>query len=164
LNGRVSAEHANSRAELRSTKRNHVLANVASNKLAMLRVGMGKDVLNQVISILITSNIDQGDSRTIQTTLANTIKVATQEISTANFEALLNDLGGELVHAILGCVTNDMINCSTSVRRGTMLTDMLDAPVAKLAMCNDVDTSKNLFDARALWYLVSWCQNSRLGK
>lgn len=38
LDSRVGAEHANTRAKLGSTERNHVLANMASNKLAVLRV------------------------------------------------------------------------------------------------------------------------------
>ena len=77
LDCRVSAKHANSRAKLGSTERDHVLADVGSNNLTMSRVGMGENVLDEVVTILITGNVDQWDSRPIMTTLANTVKVVT---------------------------------------------------------------------------------------
>lgn len=53
-----------------------MLANVASNELAVLRVGVGEDVLNEVITILITGDVDQGNTRTIVTSLTDSIKVS----------------------------------------------------------------------------------------
>jgi hypothetical protein len=38
---------------------------------------MGENVLDEVVTILITGNVDQWDSRPIMTTLANTVKVVT---------------------------------------------------------------------------------------
>jgi hypothetical protein len=43
-----------------------------------------------------------------------------------------------------------MINCPATIGWGTMLTDMLDTPVAKLAVSDNINTGKNLLDTRAL--------------
>jgi hypothetical protein len=43
-----------------------------------------------------------------------------------------------------------MVDSATAVSRSAMLADVLDAPVSELAMSNDVDTSKDFFNARAL--------------
>lgn len=48
-----------------------------------------------------------------------------------------------------------MINGTAAVRRGTMLTDMLDAPVAKLTMGHNVDVGENLLNAGSLHSVVS---------
>jgi hypothetical protein len=48
-----------------------------SNKLTMSWVGMRENVLDEVITILITGDVDQWDSSPIMTTLANTVKVVT---------------------------------------------------------------------------------------
>lgn len=58
LNGRVGAEHANTRAKLRSTEGDHMLANVLSDNLTVLRVGVCKDVLNEVVAVLVTCDVN----------------------------------------------------------------------------------------------------------
>lgn len=55
-----------------------------------------------------------------------------------------------MVHAVFGREAEDVVNGAAPIGRGTMLADMLDAPIAELAMSNDIDTSKNLVDARTL--------------
>lgn len=127
-----------------------MLADVASNELAVLRVGVGQDVLNEVVAVLVAGDVYQGDTGTIVTTLANSIKIATEKIGTTNLEALLNDLGGKLIHAVLGGIADDMVDGATAVGWGAMLADVLNAPVAKLTVSNDVNAAKNLLDARAL--------------
>jgi hypothetical protein len=57
-NSRIGAKHSDTRTKLRSSKRNHMLADVSGNDLSMLRICMGEYVLNQVVAILITGNID----------------------------------------------------------------------------------------------------------
>lgn len=52
----VAAEHRDTRAVLRTAEGYHVLANVAAHKIAEVRVAVGQDVLDQVVSKLITSN------------------------------------------------------------------------------------------------------------
>jgi hypothetical protein len=121
-------------------------------------VGMGENILDEVVTVLITGDVDQWDSRTVKATLADTVKVTTKEINTTDLEALLNDLGGELVHTVFGSIANDMVDGTAAISWGTMLTDVLDAPVAKLAMSHDVDATENLLDARALMF-VNWHSN-----
>lgn len=150
LNGWVGAEHTNSRAELGSTKRYHVLADMLSNNLTVLRVGVSENVLDEIVAVLITRNVNQWNTRAIKTTLADAIEITVEEVDTTNLEALLNDLGSELIHAILGSIADDMDNCSAAISWCTMLTDVLNAPVAKLAVSNNVNTGENLLDARAL--------------
>lgn len=148
--GRVGAEHANSRTKLGSTKRDHVLSDVLSNNLTMLRIGVCEDVLDKIVAVLVTGDVDQRNARTVETTLTDTIEVATEEVNTTNLEALLNNLGCKLIHAVLGSIADDMVNGSAAISWGTMLADVLDAPVAKLAMGNDVNALQDFLNAGAL--------------
>ena len=150
LDGRVGAEHANSRSKLGATERDHVFSDVLSNNLTVLRVGVRENVLDEVVAVLITGDVDQWNARTIETTLTDTIEVASEEVNTTNLEALLDDLGSELIHAVLGSIANDMINGSATISGGTMLANVLNAPVAKLSMSNNVNALQDLFNARAL--------------
>jgi hypothetical protein len=127
-----------------------VLADVLGNNLPVLGVGVGQNILDEVVAVLVTRNVDQGNARTVKATLADAVKVTTKEINTANLEAFLDHLGGELIHAILGGIADDMVNCPAAISWGTVLANVLDAPVSKLAMGNNVNASKHLFDARAL--------------
>lgn len=43
-----------------------------------------------------------------------------------------------------------MVNGPAAVGGKSMLADMLNAPIAKLAMSNDIDAGQNFFNARAL--------------
>ena len=150
LDSRVGAKHADTRAKLRSTKRNHVLANVLGDNLTMLRVGVREDVLDEVVAVLVAGDINQGNARTIVTALTNSIKIAGKEVNTANLEALLNNLRSKLIHAVLGSIADDMVNCSAAISRSAVLADVLNAPVAELTVSNNVDAGKDLFNARTL--------------
>ena len=46
-----------------------------------------------------------------------------------------------------------MIDSAVTIRKSSVLTDVLNAPVAKLAVGNDIDASKNLIDAGALVFI-----------
>ena len=127
-----------------------MLADVHGHKLAMLGVGMGQDVLDQVVAILVAGNVNEWDPGTVRTALAHTVKVSTKEFSTTNLETLLNNLRGELIHAILRRIADHMVNSTAAVGRSTMFTDVLNAPVAELTMGNYVDVGENLFDAGTL--------------
>jgi hypothetical protein len=116
----------------------------------MLRVGVSEDILDQVITVLIACNINQWNAGAVETTFANTIEIPAQEINAANLEALLNNLGCKLVHAVFRGIADDMVNGTAAVSWSTMLADVLDAPVAELAMSDNVNACKNLLDARAL--------------
>lgn len=150
LDGWVGAEHANSRSELRSTKRDHVLANMTSNMLTVLRVGVSQDILDQVVAVLITGNVDQRNAGSVVAAFADAVEVAAEEVGTTNLEALLNNLRSKLIHTVLGGIADDVINGAAAISWGTMFTDVLDAPVAKLAVSDDVNTAEDFLDARSL--------------
>jgi hypothetical protein len=61
---RVAAKHCNARAVLGSTKRNHVLADVAADNLTMLGTAVGQDVLDEIVSELVTGNCTKVSYRT----------------------------------------------------------------------------------------------------
>lgn len=127
-----------------------MLPDVSSNHVSVLGIGMGQDVLNEIVAVLVAGNVNQGDARTVETTLADSVKVAAKKLGASDLEAFLNDLGSELIHGILRSVSNDMINGTAAVRRSTMFANVLDAPVPKLAVRDDVDVGKDFLDAWAL--------------
>lgn len=142
----VGAEHADTRTEFGATERNHVLADVGSNNLPVLRVGVGQDVLNQVVSVLVASNVDERNAWAIWATFADTVKVAAEKLNTTNLETLLDDLGSELIHAVLRSVSDDMVDGAAAIGWSAMLADVLDAPVSKLSVGDDVDAAKDLLN------------------
>jgi hypothetical protein len=73
----IGTEHADSGAKLGSTKRDHMLPDVAGDDLPMLRVGVSQNVLDEIVAVLVTGNINEWNSRTIKTTFADSIQVAT---------------------------------------------------------------------------------------
>jgi hypothetical protein len=148
--GRVAAQHGDTRAILGATKGHHVLADVGSDNLTTLSIGVGEDVLNEVVAELVAGNVDKRHARAIRTSLAHDVEVAVKEFGTADLETLLNNLGSELIHAVLCSIAQDMVNSTVAVRKGAVLADVLDAPVAKLTVSDDIDASKNLIDARTL--------------
>ena len=81
---------------------------------------------------------------------ADTLQITVKELVAANLQALLNHLGGVLIHAVVGSEAKDVINSAASVSRGSVFADVLNAPVSKLALGNDIDASKDLVDARTL--------------
>ena len=146
----VRAEHADARAKLGAAERDHVLANVRRHHLAVNLIRVRQDVLDEVVSVLVAGNVDQGDARAVNSALADAVEVAAKKLRTSNLETLLNDLGGELIHAVLGSKADDMVDGAAAVSRGAMLANVLNAPVAELAMSNDIDTSEDFVDARTL--------------
>ena len=65
----VGAEHADTRTELASTQRDHVLSDVGSDILAVLRRGVVEDPLDEIVTVLITRDINQRDAGAVATTL-----------------------------------------------------------------------------------------------
>jgi hypothetical protein len=54
--GRVAAKHGDTGAVLGTTQRDHVFANVAAHKLAVVCRTVGENVLDEVVAKLVTSN------------------------------------------------------------------------------------------------------------
>lgn len=127
-----------------------MLSNMCSNNLTMLGRGVGQNPLDQVIAVLITGDINQGDSRSVHATLTYSVKVTSQKIGTTYLQAFFNDLRSILIHAVFSCVANYVINCSASVGRRAVFADVLNAPIAELSMGNDVNVGQDFFDTRTL--------------
>ena len=56
----------------------------------------------------------------------------------------------ELVHAVLSCIAQDGVDGAASISWRAVLADMLDAPVAELAVSNNVNALQDFVDARTL--------------
>lgn len=146
----VGAEHAYTGSKFGTTKRHHVLSDVGSYHISVLRGSVIEDPLHKIVPILIAGNVNQRDASAITTALADTVQVAAEKVSSSNLEAFLNHLGSKLISAVLGCVANNMVNGSAAVGRSAMFANVLDAPVSKLPVSDNVDVGKNFLDARPL--------------
>ena len=123
---------------------------MTSNGLLVMRAGVSKNPLNQVVSVLVAGNVYERKTGTAHAVIAHSIEISTKKFRASDLQAFLNYLGGILIHAVLCRVSDDMINCSTSIGRSAVLANVLDTPVTKLAMSNDVDVGKDFLDAGAL--------------
>lgn len=133
-----------------------MLSNVLSNNLTVLRIGMSENILNEIVAVLVTRNVDQWDSRAVESALTDAIKIAAEEINTTNLEAFFDDLRSKLIHAVFGCIANDMINGTTAISWSSMLADVLDAPITELSMGNNINASEDFFNARTLQTVSSY--------
>jgi len=73
-----------------------------------------------------------------------------QELSASHLETLFDDLGSKLIGTVLNGEAENMLNSTTLVSRATVLADVLNAPVTKLTMRDNVDTGEDFIDARTL--------------
>lgn len=146
----VSAEHADAGAKLGAAERHHVLPDMGCNDLAMLRGRMGQYVLDEVIAVLVAGDVDQGNSGAVNAAFTDAVQISAKEVGAANLQALLDNFGGELIHAVLRSIANDVVDRPAAVRWSTVLTDVLDTPISKLAMGDDVDIGQDLLNAGAL--------------
>ena len=146
----VGAQHPDTRSKLGAPERDHVLSYVGSNHLTVLRRSVVKNPLNKVVAVLVAGNINQRNAGAVAASLANSIKISTQELGTTNLETLLHNLGGKLVGAILRSVSNDVVDGPAAVRGSAVFADVLDAPVSELAMGHNVDVGENFFNAGTL--------------
>lgn len=127
-----------------------MLTNVSSNNLTMLRIRVGEDILDEVIAILVAGDVDEGNPGAIHTAFTDTVQIAAEELGATDLETLLDNLGSKLVHRILGSVSNDMVDGTASVRRRSVLANVLDAPVTKLTVGDDIDVGEDLLNTMAL--------------
>ena len=100
--------------------------------------------------IFISLTVDEWHARTIRAAFADPFKVAVKELIATNLEAFLNDFGGVLIHTVLASKAEDMANSTATISRSAVLADVLDTPVAKLTVRDDINASKNLVDAGTL--------------
>ena len=148
--GRVRAEHSDTRSKLGTSEGDHMLANMRGHDLSVLWARMRQDILYKVVAVLVAGNVDERNAWSVDSALAHTIKVAIEKLWPADLEALLNHLGRELVRAIFGRITDDMVDRTASVTWGSMFADVLNAPVAKLTVGYNVNIGENLLNAGSL--------------
>lgn len=146
----IGAEHPDTRPELGAAEGHHVLSNMSSHNLPMLRVGVRQDVLDQVVAVLVTGDVDERDAWTVNPALTDAVEVAAEKLRSANLQTLLHYFGGKLIHAVLGGVADDVVNRTAAVRGSSMFADVLNAPVAKLTVSHNVNVCENFLDAGAL--------------
>lgn len=146
----VAAEHCNTRAKLGAAERDHVLADMDGHLLALMGMSVHQDPLNEIIAVLVPRNVDEWNARTICTCGGDDAQVPIQELVAADLETFFNDLGGKLIDAVVVGVAQDVIDNAALVRRGAVLAEVLDAPVAELTMSNEINVGDHLFDGRAL--------------
>lgn len=94
-----------------------MLADVDSDLLTLMVVGVHQDPLNQVITVLVAGDVDEWDSRTIWMCRRNDAEVALQELDATDLQALLDHFRSELVDAVAVCVAKNMVNDSPLVGR-----------------------------------------------
>ena len=94
--------------------------------------------------------VNQWHTRTIWACLADTFQVTLQELASSNLETLLDNLGSVLINAVVCSKSKDVIDSTAAIGWGTVLADVLDAPVAELTVGDDIDACQNLVDAWTL--------------
>jgi len=118
--------------------------------LTKLTLHIVEDVLDEIVTVLVRRNVNQWETGPIFTPLANASQIALNEFDSTNLETLLNHLGGKLIAAVLRGILNDMVDGAITIAWSSILAYVLNAPVAKLSVGNNVDTGQNLFNGRTL--------------
>ena len=129
-----------------------MLADVDCDLLSLMMVGIHQNPLYQIVAVLVTGNINQRNARTIWVCGSDDTKVALEELSTANLQALLYNLGGKLTNAVSVGIAKDVVHDSALVWRGAVLAEMLDTPVSELPVGDEVDVCDDFFNGGALEY------------
>ena len=127
-----------------------MLADVNCNLLTLVRMSIHQDPLDEVVAVLVASDVDKRNSGTVCTSSGNDTEVAIQELVTADLETLLNNFGCELIDAVVVRVGQDVVDDTTLVGRRAVLAEVLDTPIAELTMSDEVDIVDHLLDSRAL--------------
>jgi hypothetical protein len=79
-------------------------------------------------------------------------EVTLEELNTTDLQTFLHNFGGKLIDAIAVRVGEDVVNDSALVWRGAMLAEMLNAPVSKLTVGDEINVGNDFLDGRALEY------------
>jgi hypothetical protein len=129
-----------------------VLADVNRDLLTLVVVGIHQDPLNQVVAVLIPGNVDEWDARTIWMRSGNDAEVTFKELHATDLEALFDNFGSELIDTVAVGIAKDMVNDSALVWRGAVLAEMLNTPISKLPVGDEINVVDDFFDGRALGY------------
>lgn len=77
-------------------------------------------------------------------------KVTIHELDPTDLETLLYNFGSKLIDAVAVGVGENVVNDTAFVGWGTMLAQMLDAPVAELTMGDEVDACNDFLNGGTL--------------
>ena len=99
--------------------------------------------------------VNQGNARTIRAPFADTFEITLKELSTSDLEAFLDNLGSKLVHTVFGSIAENVIDSTATVSRCCVFADVLDTPITKLTVGNNVNAGEDFVDARTLKWLVN---------
>ena len=127
-----------------------MLSNVCGDLLTLMVVRVHENPLDQIVPVLIASNIDQWNSRTIWVCGCDNTKVPIKKLRTTNLQALLHDLGRKLIDAVAVGIGKDVVDDSALVWGRTMFAKMLNAPISELTMSDKIDACGDFFDCRTL--------------
>lgn len=136
-----------------------MLSYVDGNLLSLLLVGIHKNPLNEIVAVLIASNIDERNSWSLGMSCGNHIQIPIEKLNSANLEAFLDHLRGILVDAVAVSIDEDVVNDTSFVRWSTVLTEMLDAPVAKLSVSNEINVGNDFLNGRSFLLLDAILEN-----
>src|SRR5690242_13352375 len=104
-----------------------------------MMMSIHQDPLDQVVAILVASNVNERNPRTVWSGGSDNTKIAIQEIHSTDLEAFFHDFGCKLVNAVVVRVGENVIDDTTLIGRGSMLAKVLNAPVAELTVSDEVD-------------------------
>lgn len=124
-----------------------------SNLFSLLLVCVHEDPLNEIVAILITSNVNERDTWSIWMSSGDDIEVTIKKLDATNLETLLDNFRSILVDTVAIGIDQDVIDDPTLVRRGAVLTEMLNTPIAKLAMSDKINVGDNFLNSRAFLIL-----------
>ena len=127
-----------------------MLSNVNGNLFSLLLVSIHENPLDEIVAILITSNVNERDAWSIWMGSGDDIEITIKKLNATNLEALLDDLGGILVDAVAISVDENVVNDPTLVGRSTVLAQVLDAPITELAMGNEINVRDDFFNSGTL--------------
>lgn len=127
-----------------------MFADVYGHLFTLVVMRIHQDPLDEIVAVLVPCNVDEGDARSIWPRGSDDPKISIQEVQSANLEALLDNLGGKLVDAVVIRVRENVVDDTTLVRRRAVFAQVLNTPITKLAVGNKVNVGNDFFDRRAL--------------
>jgi hypothetical protein len=145
---------------------------MTGHELTLMSCSVHQDPLDQIVAVLISRyymsllarpteenkrfplTVNQWHPRSFGTTSAYTGEIAVQELGAPDLQTFLDDFGCKLIHAVIHSMVEYMLNRTTLVVGSAMLTYVLDAPVAELAMSKQINLCQNFFNGRSLLRLL----------
>lgn len=94
--------------------------------------------------------VDECHARAFRLSFANDGQVLAKELVAFDLKALLDYLRRVLIDTVVHRTMKDMIDSTTHIIWCAMLADVLNTPIAELAMSNEINVAQHLFNALTL--------------